>query len=101
MAQVPHGRSLVESYQDQPFTLLGVNTDAAADDLAQRTQDKKISWRSFADGSPSGPISTQWGVKAFPSTFLIDHEGVVRGVDLKGDELTAEIDRLLEEAKKS
>ena len=100
MAKVPSERSLAESYKDRPFALIGVNTDAPADDLAQRTKERKITWRSFADGGPTGPITKAWGVDAFPTTYLIDHEGIVRGVDLAGDELKTEIDKLLVEAEK-
>ena len=95
MAKVPDGRSLVEDYAGRPFSLVGVNTDEPADDLEQRTTDRKINWRSFADGGTGGPITTAWGVSGFPTTFLIDHEGVIRATDLTGDALRAEIDTLL------
>jgi len=98
MAAVPDGRSLVEDYKDQEFTMLGVNADQARDDLAERTHKKNITWRSFADGSATGPLSKAWGVTALPTTFLIDRKGIVRGVDLAGEELRSTIDELLGEA---
>ena len=100
MAKVPDGRSLVGDYKDKAFAFIGVNTDAADEDLAKKTRDKDIPWRSFADKDPKGPITTAWGVKAFPTTFLIDHKGVIQGKDLEGEELRKEIDRLLAEAAK-
>ena len=95
MAKVPDGRSLVEDYAGRPFSLVGVNTDAVAADLERRTAESQINWRSFADGGTDGPITSAWGVSAFPTTFLLDHEGVLRGTDLTGDALRAEIDALL------
>lgn len=100
MAKVPDGRSLVESYKDRPFVLVGVNTDAPSEELAELTRNRRIPWRSFADGGTKGPITQAWGVTAFPTTYLIDHTGVVRGVDLEGEELRARIDELLIEAEK-
>ncbi len=99
MAWVPDGRSLVEKFEDRPFTLLGVNVDAPAENLAERTRAADIPWRSLADGGSTGPLTTAWGVRAFPTTFLIDHEGVVRGVDLHGEALEVELERLLAAAE--
>jgi hypothetical protein len=99
MARVPDERSLVETFEKRPFAIVGVNVDDPADDLARRTREAGISWRSFADGGPRGPITERWEVTAFPTSFLVDHEGVVRGVDLAGEELRREIERLLVEAE--
>jgi alkyl hydroperoxide reductase subunit AhpC len=97
MAWVPDGRSLVEQFKDQDFVLLGVNTDQARDDLAERTTKKDITWRSFADGGAKGPLTAAWGVTALPTTFLIDRKGVVRAIDLDDHELSARIEELLAE----
>jgi len=72
-----HERSLVEKYQDEPFALLGVNTDAL-DDVKQIYVDNKINWRSWAQGSTEGPIPTKWNIEAWPTIFLIDHDGIIR-----------------------
>ena len=98
MAWVADGRSLVEQFKDQDFVLLGVNTDEARDDLLERTQEKNITWRSFADGGTKGPLSSSWGVTALPTTFLIDRRGIVRAIDPSPAELPARIEELLAEA---
>ena len=95
MAKVPDERSLVESFGDRAFALLGVNADPPADDLLRRTRRRGITWRSFADGAPLGPIATAWGVSAFPTTYLIDPEGVVVAINLPPDELRRAIQDLL------
>lgn len=95
MAAMPDGRSLVDDYKGKPFVALGVNTDAPSDDLADRTKKARVPWRSFADGAPDGPISKAWSVRAFPTTFLLDHEGVVQAVNEHGDALRKTIDELL------
>lgn len=95
MAKVPSERSLVDTYSDRPFALIGVNSDAPGDALNERVAQAGINWRSFADETPRGPIATDWGVSAWPTTFLIDHEGVVYARDLGGARLEDAIEELL------
>ena len=61
----PHERSLVERLKNEPFALIGINTDDKGKDF-YRTEAKTngISWRSAMDGSTTGPICTKWGVQS-------------------------------------
>ena len=72
-----HERSLVEKYEDQPFALLGVNTDSL-DDIKKIYADNQINWRSWVQGSIDGPVPTKWNIESWPTIFLIDHEGIIR-----------------------
>src|SRR6478672_11979679 len=99
----PHERSLVERLKNEPFVLLGINTDDKGPDF-YRDEAKKngISWRSAIDGSTGGPICTKWGVEGFPTLYLIDAKGVIRQTweGSPGDEvIDTEIDKLVEAAK--
>jgi S1-C subfamily serine protease/peroxiredoxin len=70
-------RTLVNKYRERKFALLGVNTDPP-NRLAAAEKDKKVTWRSWSDGTPNGPIVKQWAVDSFPLMFLIDHRGTIR-----------------------
>jgi hypothetical protein len=40
---------------------------------------ENLTWRSFWNGgSTGGPISRAWGVRGWPSLWVIDHKGIVR-----------------------
>lgn len=39
--------------------------------------ENQIPWRNAMDGSTSGPIATEYGVRAWPTIYLIDHDGVI------------------------
>jgi hypothetical protein len=98
-----HERSLVQRYQNRPFALLGVNTDADAAALKQIQKEREIIWRSFVDGPPKGPISTAWDIQGYPTIELIDAKGMVRFTHLgppPADELDGEIEQLVKEAEK-
>lgn len=94
----PHERSLVQKYKERPFVLIGVNSDEKAE-LPEIIAKNNLSWDSWADG-PGGPIAEAWNVHAFPTTILIDAKGRIRKRDLRGEELEAAIEQLVQEAEK-
>jgi len=102
----PHERSLVKRLENEPFALIGVNSDANLDEKRDRFEEEKITWRSFWNGpkGPPGPIAKKWNVTGWPTTYLIDAEGRIRyknphrmGADYA--ELDKAIDELVREAK--
>jgi peroxiredoxin len=101
----PHERSLVERLKNEPFVILGINTDSKGKDFyRQEAKTNGITWRSAIDGSTSGPICTKWDVHSFPTLYLIDAKGVIRQAwnvnGSPGDEvIDKEVDKLVAEAK--
>jgi S1-C subfamily serine protease/peroxiredoxin len=95
----PYERILVSKYKGRKFAMLGVNTDSA-DRLDAVQKEKKVNWRSWSDGSQSGPITKQWGVDSYPMMYLIDHKGTIR---MRGffdpDTIDQSIDLLVAEAE--
>lgn len=74
----PHGRSLVKTFEGKPFAIVGVNSDASRDKVKEVIAKEKLPWRSFWDGgSVQGPIQCQWNISAWPTMYLIDHNGVI------------------------
>jgi hypothetical protein len=95
-----HERSLVKRMDGRPFTLLGVNSDENLERLKKRVDEEKLSWRSWRNGgSKSGPISSKWNVTAWPTTYVLDHRGVIRVKNKRGEALDAAIDLLVAEAE--
>lgn len=94
---IPRERSLADKLKDKPFALLGVNSDEDNDALKQRLTAEQMPWRHFFDGSTEGPIATKWNVSAWPTTYVIDAEGVIRGRDLRDERAEQMIEKLLAE----
>ncbi len=94
----PHERSLVESMQGRPFTLLGVNNDDELSTAKNAVKENNLTWRSWYDGS-SGPIVEKFEINSFPTIFVIDHTGVIRYKDIRGEELEEAIKLLVAEAE--
>jgi len=98
---LPHERSLVESLKDQPFALLGINSDGDADQLRGILDKEQLagfaSWRHWVDGTTSGPIATRWNVHSWPTIFVLDRQGVIRYRDVRGKDLETAVKALLAE----
>ena len=46
--------------------------------VKQVAVEQGLTWRSWWDGSTTGPIGTRWQIEGWPSLFLIDAKGVIR-----------------------
>jgi len=99
---IPHERSLVKKLADEPFALVGVNTDQDKDKYRQQAEEMEVTWRSAWQGSTNGPISRRFAVQGYPTVYLIDAEGKIRKTWLGSpdeEELERLIDELIAEAK--
>jgi len=97
---IPEERALVQRLEQEPFALIGINTDKDLDVLKQQLETQKVTWRSAWEGpvrAGTGKICQAWRVNAFPSLFLIDARGVIRAKDPSN--LARAIDPLVAEAK--
>ncbi|HBE71106.1 MAG TPA: hypothetical protein DDW52_23410, partial [Planctomycetaceae bacterium] len=80
--------SLHDQYSEQDFCVLGVSTDTATGQLARFLNDSDFPWTTIhspidADDS----LSKQFGITQIPFNFLVDKNGRVLAVNLRGEEL--------------
>jgi hypothetical protein len=98
----PHERSLVKRLADKPFALLGINSDDDRDKVKKVMATNLLSWRSWWDGgSTDGPIQTAYNVSHWPTIYVLDGEGVIRYIDVRGKALDEAVDKLLAEIEKN
>ena len=94
----PHERSLVEKYADQPFAIVGINSDKDRSKLKERMAEENITWKSFFDGgSTGGPIASTWNVSGWPTVYVLDAEGRIRFKDVRGEAIDAALEELMAE----
>lgn len=99
---IPHERSLVSELKDKPFALIGVNSDPSLESYQEQAKAQQVTWRSFWSGpeGTAGPIPSRWGIRGWPSIFVIDHKGVIRFKNVRGEALEEAIHALIAEAEK-
>jgi hypothetical protein len=95
----PHERSLVKRLQNEPFALIGVNSDKDLEKLRPRLEEENITWRSFWNGpeGTGGPISAAWNVRGWPTIYVLDKKGVIRFKNVRGEAMDKAVDELLAE----
>ena len=93
---IPHERSLVKKLENKPFALIGVNSDTREAYDAE-VEEMGVTWRSFMEGSTTGPIPTKWNVSGWPTIYVIDAKGVIRYKDVRNEAMEEAVMTLLEE----
>ena len=93
----PHERSLVRTLADKPFAIIGVNSDRFPNVTEKVCKPKNISWPSFTNVQGDKKISAEWKVTGWPTTYLIDQDGIIRYKGLRGSALDAAIEVLMAE----
>lgn len=96
---LPHEKLLVEQLKDEPFALIGINSDGPAEKLRGLLAKNGIAWRQAVDETTEGPWATKWNVQGWPTIYVLDHEGVIRHRDLRDDDLKHAVETLVAAAK--
>jgi peroxiredoxin/plastocyanin len=100
MADVPWVNGLQGRYLGRPLAILGLNTDTVSyQAYAARTRAAGISWRSSLETKRRGEHVKLFGVWRFPTTIVVDAEGVIRGRGLTHEQNETLIEALLAEVE--
>ena len=86
---LPPEKELVKKLEAKPFALVGVNSDPMSQ-LRTRMKYDRLPWRSFFDGGDAyGPIARRWNVTQWPTIYVLDENGVIRGKTESAEEAGA------------
>ncbi|MBS1715409.1 MAG: TlpA family protein disulfide reductase [Armatimonadetes bacterium] len=94
---IPHEKDMVARLKDRPFALIGINSDGDRSVLGKILKEQGITWRQAVDGSTEGPLAKKWGVRGWPTIYVLDKKGVIRFKDLRDKELEEAVMKLLAE----
>ena len=94
IAEMPHLKEIYDKYKDQNFEIVGISLDQTQTALDSYIEEQNITWTQFLD---SGAVAKMYNVTSIPATFLIDGEGIVREVELRGSALEEAVAELVQE----
>jgi thiol-disulfide isomerase/thioredoxin len=99
-ASLPGLKETYKKHHEQGFEVVGVSLDRELEALAEFLEKDKLPWVNVIGedrgGKLSFPIAEKYGIRAIPTTFLVDKEGKIAGYNLHGEELEKAIEKLLE-----
>ena len=75
-AEMPGLQQLADELRDQPFRLYSV--DLQEDEAAIQAFERQYDLKLYAVMDQDGDATRAYGVRALPSTFLIDQRGMLR-----------------------
>lgn len=96
--ELPRLQPLYERYRDRGFEIVAVEATGDAERSKTFIEDHELTYTFVEDGEDTSVVTDVFGVRAFPTSYLIDRDGRImffhRGFD-EGDE-----DRMSEEIQK-
>ncbi len=99
-SQYPYYRLMQELYANWPFAILGVET-GERESTRRLKAEHGLTYRSWWDGlgtdAGRGPIASAWNVLGWPTTYVLDANGIIRFVDLRDEDLLKGVRQLLTE----
>lgn len=88
-------RQLHADYGASGLHVLGVANDERKRTFMQSVQSQGHTWDNLYSGNDSEGLGLDWGILDFPTTLLIDAQGIIRYRGLKGEELTKAVEALV------
>jgi thiol-disulfide isomerase/thioredoxin len=97
---IPHERDLVKKNAGKPFVFISVSADNKKEDLTDFLKGEPMPWVHWFGGTGGGVVA-DWKVRAFPTMYVIDSKGVIRGKIIGGGPKNAKkLDDLVEKLVK-
>lgn len=97
-AENPNYLKAFNSYKNKGFTILGVSLDRPGDKKSWLDAIKKdgLTWTQVSDLNYwDSKIAKRYDIRAIPQNYLIDPTGKIIAVNLRGDDLQAELEKVL------
>jgi len=94
MMELPNLQSAYQKYHDRGFEVYSISLDHDKDAWLGGIEANAINWVCVKDLEGS-PIAKQMAIKYIPTTFLLDPNGVIIAVNLRGEELENKLAELM------
>jgi peroxiredoxin len=95
VAELPKVQEAYTKYHAAGFEVVGVSLDETRTALLDFVKARNIPWRQVHNASGGGDLVEAFGVNSIPATFLIDPEGTIIRLDLRGPALDQTLAKLI------
>lgn len=92
----PNLRNTYKTFKEKKFEILGVTVDQNKKDWERAVKDDSMNWTTVSDlKGINGTAATIYSIQAIPTNFLINPEGVIIAMNLRGDNLAKKLGEIL------
>jgi tetratricopeptide (TPR) repeat protein len=98
VVEMPGVKAMWKKYGGDNFVIIGVSLDDDFTKLEAYLKKEGIAWPQYFDDS--GRIANLYDVKAIPYTVLIDQDGIVRAMGMRGSALSNKVGDLIKKIQK-
>ncbi len=92
---LPGLKKLHRSYKSDGLAILGLSLDQNESALKGYLEKHELSWPQVHLGEKRRAVSDKFFVQTIPATYLVDRQGIIRGVDLRGTVLRQKLDEVI------
>ena len=93
--EIPTIKRIADTYRNQGLEVVGVSLDRDEKTLRDFVKRERLSYVQVFEKEKARAITKSYGVWGFPSVFLIDKDGVINAIKLRGTRTEAAVKALL------
>jgi peroxiredoxin len=87
VAELPRLQDAFGKYRSGGLEVVGVSLDETPEAVTDFVKARQVGWRQIHNATGGGDLVEAFGVTTIPATFLIDPQGVITRLDLRGPAL--------------
>ncbi len=95
VAELPRLQAAYRAYHDAGFEIIGVSLDENKTAVTDFVKVRKLEWPQLHNATSSADLAELFGVISLPAAYLIDPEGTVIRLDLRGKNVDETLARLV------
>jgi peroxiredoxin len=97
VAELPRVQAAYAKYRESGFEVVAVSLDETRAAVLDFARTRKLPWRQIHNASCGGDLVEAFGVGAIPATFLIDPQGTIIRLELRGPALDQALAQLIKD----
>jgi peroxiredoxin len=101
ISELPRLQAAYRTYHDAGFAIIGVSLDESKTAVVDFARARNLPWPQLHNASGSADLVEGFGVSSIPATYLIDPEGTVIRLDVRGKALDEALKRLIKSPVKT
>jgi thiol-disulfide isomerase/thioredoxin len=100
VAELPNVKENYEKYHEKGFEVVGISLDKEPGELEDFIKERKLPWANLFPDKPeerfwNHPLVDKFGIEGVPFTMLVSREGKVVALNVRGEALGEELEKLL------